>query len=230
METGCWKWSLCHAGSCDEVWLLLLILLRQQCVSLDRNRHWCLCMPATSFVQPPSHIFTVCVFTHVRNLQNVLLNQKSGPVAPLNQMAGGVNLFYWACEGKGHLSLHCLFWEGCRSSCSVPVGRSLPVNSSLPLMQRAPNSSRDLDVSRQYITTGTYGLLWQYAETNTLDSANQMFLWISQPQHYNHPLCWCVTGLHLRHRFPVLCSSTLWLREAKSLFHGLQAIPGWYLW
>lgn len=151
----------------------------------------CACLLHLLFSLPL--IYSPFVFLHiVWNLQNVLLNQKSGPVAPLNRMAGGVRSVL--------LGLYLSRWRERSCFPSLFILGRLPEQLFYSCWQIPPSefqSATDATIPQlkqefgciqavrcvDNTSTGTYELLWQYAETNTLDSANQIFLWISQPQH-----------------------------------------------
>lgn len=136
----------------------------------------CLCMHVPAFVQSAfsiSCIHHVCFFStccakmsaiRIMYSSYMLLsrlpNHKSAPVA-ISESNGrrsqcGRHLVLMGLvlvRAKGKMTFPLLFilgrqQEECRSSCSIPAGRSHPVNSSLPLQGHSPHSCRGLDVSK----------------------------------------------------------------------------------
>lgn len=128
---------LCHALSCDKVRLVVFLLTCQQGVNVRTPR-------LLFHLHSPSCLPDTCAFHHIWCKICKVLN------CCRMIMAGGARLLpvgLLLVTAKGKMTFPSLFilgrhQEECRSSCSIPAGRSDPVSSSLPLQRLSLCSGR----------------------------------------------------------------------------------------
>lgn len=159
--------DLCPTRSCNEVWLVIFVLSSQQCVNVLPSQKKCVRTPRLLFHLPLPLLYLPLV------LSSVLCGKsaKSRTLAGINKAGGyqtgssGPSI----SDSEGKMTFPWLFilgrhQEECRSSCSIPAGRSDPVNSRLPLQQLSLRSGKG---------SGCIQTLWCVDESSSLKFSGQ---------------------------------------------------------